>query len=166
MVAFYRSGSVLRGQLSLPFDRATQGILVMMRCARRALEKANLREFALKRERLRFLAEAGFTYAAAAREIGISVSAARAQYIKDGTSGREMRVTTMADLKRLRVLAKAGYTRRAAARELGIKWESTVRYWDLKENLGFVVKPPARLGPDPVYLRSSSLPRLRAVAAR
>jgi hypothetical protein len=127
--------------------------------ARRALMLANLRELGLKRDRLRFLADAGYTYYAAARETGISVSAARAQYMKDAIliGGRKIRVITSLDLKKLRALAAAGYTRVEAARELGISRDQA-RYWDLKENFGFIQK---NLGPAPVEMARSLLPKVR-----
>ena len=137
----------------------TNGRIRPMR-PRRALRLAIvLRERALKIERLRFLAEAGYTYGAAAREIGISVSAARTQYMKDavGIGGRKMRIITSLDLKKLRALAEAGYTRVDAARELGISRDQA-RYWDLKENFGFLQK---NLGPAPVEMARSLLPKVR-----
>ena len=110
-------------------------------------------------ERLRFLADAGYTYASAAREIGISVSSAWCQYMKGamGIGDRKKRIINSLDLKKLRALAAAGYTRIDAAREMGISRDQA-RYWDLKENFGFVVK---NMGPAPVEAARSLLPKVR-----
>lgn len=68
------------------------------------------------------------------------------------------RSTKIQDLKRLRALADAGVVRAVAARVVGMD-QATVRYWDLKAGLGFVIRPPAVRAP---AVPPAVLPRLRA----
>ncbi len=69
------------------------------------------------------------------------------------------RRTSNQDLRRLRALADAGIVRAVAAREVGMNI-ATVRYWDLKEHLGFATRMPAvaRCAPLEPY---APRPRLR-----
>lgn len=67
------------------------------------------------------------------------------------------RLTNSQDIKRLRALADAGVQRATAARQCGMD-QATVRYWDMKERLGFVLKHAGPAAPLPPR---ASLPKIR-----